>query len=273
MDKKEKYIQENIQEIILNLISKVWSDYCAELKKEPLSIVNFSITDNISEEYKKIRPDHAKKFPEQVENIDNEHNALTIPPKESDGHFSILIDTKYFAESLEKDNNWAGTVAHELTHVYDFIEYANLIDCHDYDVILDLGKHWMFNIWTEFHAKAIGYYYVRKYTFKDIYDTSIIEHIMQSELPMHSQEMFESYHATNNAYTQMYAVAHFLGRLFIWEKLFPKYFTDAMIQELLGTNRWMLETYIFLKNHMKLDEAYRDFEELKDILRQNFQEF
>ena len=39
MDKREKYIQENIQEIILNLISKVWSDYCAELKKEPLPIV------------------------------------------------------------------------------------------------------------------------------------------------------------------------------------------------------------------------------------------
>ena len=183
------------------------------------------------------------------------------------------FDTKVFAESLEKDNNWAGTVAHELTHVYDFIEYANLIDCLDYDVILDLSLHWMFNIWTEFHAKAIGYYYVRKYTFKDIYDTSIIEYIMQNELPMHSQEMFESYHATNNAYTQMYAVAHFLGRLFIWEKLFPNYFTSAMIQGLLGTNRWMLETYIFLKNHMKLDEAYRDFEELKDILRQNFQGF
>ena len=92
------------------------------------------------------------------------YNALTIPPKESDGHFSILIDTKYFAESLEKDNNWAGTVARELLHVYDFIEYANLIDCHDSDVILDLGKHWMFNIWTEFHAKAIGCCYVRKYT-------------------------------------------------------------------------------------------------------------
>ena len=55
------------------------------------------------------------------------------------------------------------------------------------------------------------------------------------------REIIESYHDTNNAYTQMYAVAHFLGRLFIWEKLFPKYFTDAMIQELLGTNRWMLE--------------------------------
>ena len=62
------------------------------------------------------------------------------------------------------DNNWAGTVARELLHVYDFIEYANLIDCHDSDVILDLGKHWMFNIWTEFHAKAIGCCYVRKYT-------------------------------------------------------------------------------------------------------------
>ena len=43
-----------------------------------------------------------------------------------------------------------------------------------------------------------------------------------------------------------------------------------MIQELLGGNKWMLDTYIFLKNHFKLDEAYRDFEELKNILRQNF---
>ena len=97
----------DIQEGITKLVSKVWGDYCAELKKEPLPIVDFSITDNISEEYKKIRPDHAKKFPDQVENINNEHNALTIPPKEADGHFMILIDTKYFAESLQKDNNWA----------------------------------------------------------------------------------------------------------------------------------------------------------------------
>ncbi len=74
------------------------------------------------------------------------------------------------------------------------------------------------------------------------------------------REIIESYHDTNNAYTQMYAVARFLGRLFIWERLFPEYFTDAMIQRLLDINRWMLETYIFLKNHMKLEEAYRDFE-------------
>ena len=90
---------------------------------------------------------------------------------------------------------------------------------------------------------------------------------------MLSKDIFDLYHTTDNTFNQMYAVTHFLGRLFVWEKLFPDYFKENMIQQLLGNNRWMLYTYIFLKNHIKLDEAYRDFEELKDILRQNFQEY
>lgn len=257
------------QDVLTNLISKVWRDYCDEFKKEPLSIVNFCITDDLEQEYRKIRPDHEEKFPEQIGNFNN-YQALTITPSKTNGIFYILMNSKYFLESLKNDNNWAGTVAHELTHVYDHMEYADLIDCDDYDVIIDLNKHWMFNIWTEFHAKAIGYYYVRKYSFKDVYDESQVEYIMQNELPMHSRNMFESYHATDNAFSQMYAVTHFLGRLFVWEKLFPDYFTENIIQKFLGSNRWMLDTYIFLKTHIKLDEAYSDFEELKDILRQNF---
>lgn len=260
----------DVQAALIKLISKVWVDYCVDFEKEALSIVNFCITDNLDQEYRKIRPDHEEKFLEQIENINN-YNALTITPSQTNENFYVLLDSKYFLESLEKNNNWVGTVAHELTHIYDFIEYADLIDCHDYDTILDLNKHWMFNIWTEFHAKAIGYYYVRKYTFNDVYDESQIEYIMQDELPTHSKDMFDSYHTSDNAFNQMYAVTHFLGRLFVWEKLFPDYFTENMIRQLLGSNRWMLDTYIFLKNHIKLDAAYRDFEELKDILRQNFQ--
>lgn len=259
------------QDLLVKLISKVWSDYCIELKKEPLPIVNFKITDNLKQEYRKIRPDLEDKYPEHFKH-ELHYNALTITPSPINENFNVLLDAKYFTESLEKDNNWAGTVAHELTHIYDFIEYANLIDCHDYDVIIDLNRHWMFNIWTEFHAKAIGYYYIRKYTFKDVYDVAQIEYIVHSELPMHSKDMFESYHATNNAFNQMYTVSHFLGRLFVWEKLFPHYFTEDMIQELLGENEWMLDTYIFLKNHMKLEDAYKDFDELRDILKQNFRE-
>lgn len=259
----------DIQEGLSKLISKIWADYCVDFKKESLSIVNFCISDNLEQEYRKIRPDHEEKFSEQMESISN-HNALTITPSKVNEKFYILIDAKYFMKSLEKDNNWAGTVAHELTHVYDFIRYADLINCHDYDDILDINQHWMFNIWTEFHAKVIGYYYVRKYSFEDVYDESQIDYIVQEELPMHSKYMFDTYHATDNAFNQMYVVTHFLGRLFVWEKLFPNYFTENMIRQLLGNNGWMLDTYIFLKNHIKLDEAYRDFAELKNILRQNF---
>lgn len=260
----------DVQDGLIKLISRVCADYCAEFEKESLSIVKFCITNNFEQEYRKIRPDHEEKYSEEIKNVNN-YNALTITPSKVDENFYILIDAKYLVKSLETDNNWAGTVAHELTHIYDFIRYADLIDCYDYDTILDLKQHWMFNIWTEFHAKAIGYYYVRKYSFEDVYDESQIEYIVQDELPMQTKYMSDSYHATDNAFNQMYVVTHFLGRLFVWEKLFPAYFTKNIIQQLLGNNRWMLDTYIFLKNHIKLDEAYRDFEELKDILKQNFQ--
>lgn len=262
----------DVQDVLTELISKVWIDYCAEFKKEPLLIVNFCITDDLEQEYRKIRPDHEEKFSKQMKNFNN-YSALTITPSQTNENFYVLLDSKCFVESIQKDNNWAGTVAHELTHVYDHMEYADLIDCHDYDVIIDLNQHWMFNIWTEFHAKAIGYYYVRKYSFKDIHDTSQVEYILQKELPLRFQEMVDLYNSSTVMYNQMYAVAHFLGRLFVWEKLFPDYFTEKMIQKLLGVYKWILDTYTFLINHFKLEEAYKDFEELEDILRQNYECF
>ena len=86
----------DIQEGLSKLISKVWADYCADFKKEPLSIVNFCISEKLEQEYRKIRPDHEEKFSEQMESISN-HNALTITPRKVNGKFYILIDAKYFS--------------------------------------------------------------------------------------------------------------------------------------------------------------------------------
>ena len=66
----------NVQDGLSKLISKVWVDYCAELKKEPLSIVNFCIVNDINQEYRKIRPDHAEKYPEQREIVLEYANGL-----------------------------------------------------------------------------------------------------------------------------------------------------------------------------------------------------
>lgn len=97
----------DIQDSLSKLISKVWADYCADFKKEPLSTVNFCITNNLGQEYRKIRPDHAEKFPERIESVNN-FSALTIMPSKSNEKFYVLLDSKYFVESLEKDNSWAG---------------------------------------------------------------------------------------------------------------------------------------------------------------------
>ena len=161
----------DFQEGLIKLISKVWKDCCVNFRKEPLLIVNFCLSDNMEQKYKEIRPDHEEKFSKLIEHI-IKCNALTITPSQTSENFYVLIDLKYFVESLEKNNNWAGTVAHELTHIYDMIKYADLIGCHDYDTILDLYRHWMFNIWTEYHAKVIRHYCVNKYFFKDVYNKS-----------------------------------------------------------------------------------------------------
>lgn len=46
--------QMDIHTTLIKLISKVWVDYCADFEKEALSIVNFCITDNLEQEYRKI---------------------------------------------------------------------------------------------------------------------------------------------------------------------------------------------------------------------------
>ena len=68
----------------------------------------------------------------------------------------------------------------------------------------------------------------------------------------------------------MYYIVHFIGRMYIWQKLFPEYFTDKAICDMFSANKWMYELYIFLTTHTKLEDAYRDFEDMKKILQQNF---
>lgn len=69
----------------------------------------------------------------------------------------------------------------------------------------------------------------------------------------------------------MYTVSQFLGRLAVWEELFPSHFDSEQIRALLGANRCMLEMYSYLNSHRDLEVAVQSFDELRQILLQNFQ--
>lgn len=255
-------------EILNDIISGVLADYFNEFDVEPFP-VTISIVDDMWNAYAKLRPDHAEKQPEMAE-FQRSCSGSAVPPKEFDGAFTILLQKEYMMESVQNNANWVGTLVHEATHVNDFIQFGKMIKATNYDDVLDRNNYRMFHLWTEFHAKVIGYYFVRKYTFKDLQDESQIKYIFETELPFQINEMFEAYHSTTDGDQQMYYVVHFIGRMYVWQKLFPKYFTNRQIKKMFDANKWMYELYIFLASHDKLDIAFPDFDDMKNILKQNF---
>lgn len=117
-----------------------------------------------------------------------------------------------------------------------------------------------------------GYYFVRKYSFENMFDKEQIEHIVNTELPAQEKLLFNNYHQTNDGVQQAYYVSHFLGRLYSLQKRFPSFFTDDWVNSmpLFVANKWMKDWYCFLKENDTLQSAYSKFDEMRAILRQNF---
>ena len=255
--------------ILNEFLAGIVGDYFSEYGYEPLKLA-ISLADDIWDEYLKVRPDHKQMLDEQRP-LPSFHGTIATPV-ELDGTFTIIIDNQYSKTTLkENPGAWIGTIIHELTHTIDYRDYARLVHAASYDEILDTSRHRMFQLWTEFNARRHGYYFLRKYTFKDVHDLAQIPDIVNRELPFQMNCMYEQYHSTSDGWTQMYTVSQFLGRLAVWEDLFPSHFDSEQIRALLGANRWMLEMYSYLNSHRDLEVAVQSFDELRQILLQNFQ--
>jgi len=248
--------------------SLLLADFFKTFGIEPFS-VNIAIPDDISKAYFELRSDHETEFTNRLK-LEN-YNGLVVPPKEFSESFTILINRNYLLDSLEKDNrNWIGTLAHEATHIDDFMNFAKIMEVTDYDIIWDKSKFRMFHFWTEFNAKAKGYYFLRKHALDDIRDETLLQYVLEEELPNHMKSLFESYHSTDDGDEQMYNVVHFLGRLHVLQDLYPMQFTNDFVYEYFRQNIWMYELFIFLCSHTTLEKAYKDFDEMKEILKTNF---
>lgn len=233
---------------------------------------NYLIVDNIGEKYAELRPDHAKKEPHIIQVL-KDYNGNMVPPMKVGSPFTVLINKKKLLEYVSVGNmTWVGTIVHETTHVRDYTDFAELIGATDYEDILSVDKYLCFQLWTEFNARAKGYYFVRKYTFEDMFDEKQIDDIVNTELPAQEQLLYENYHQTDSGVQQAYYVSHFLGRLYSLQKIFPSYFTDNWINAmpLFVANKWMKDWYWFLSENDSLESAYPRFDEMRAILRQNF---
>lgn len=246
-------------------------DYYSVYQLEPV-YPNYMIVDDIAAKYAELRPDHSEKEPQIIQTL-NDYNGDMVAPLKVGSPFTVLINKKKLLEYVSVGNmTWVGTIVHETTHVRDYTDYAELIGAVDYEDILSVDKNLCFQLWTEFNARAKGYYFVRKYTFEIMFDEKQIDYIVSVELPKQEQRLFNYYHQTNNGVQQAYYVSHFLGRLYSLQKIFPTYFTDDWLNAipLFTVKKWIKDWYWFLKENDSLKSAYPKFDEMRAILRQNF---
>ena len=199
-------------EQLLNIVSNILWDYASTCGVEPFN-GNVIFADSIADSYKNIRNDLVKEGKTNLNELNNYHG-LAVQPLENDGAFTILLNKEYVLESVTQNNvDWIGTLVHEATHVNDFKDYFKIIQPKSYDELYEYDLHRIFLYWTEFHARAIGHYFLRKYTLEDFKNISHVDHILNIELPYHINYLVQEVGATQNADRQMYVIAHFLGRL------------------------------------------------------------
>ena len=253
-------------------LSGILNDYYSVFRiAEPVK-VNYVFSDNIVESYAELRPDHFQKDPDRVRSL-SLYNGNTVPPLTVDGVFTVLINKPMMLKYLSTGNmTTVGTIVHETTHAKDFSDYARMIGASDYEDIISIEKNYIFQLWTEFNARAKGYFFVRKYTFRNMYDESLVDDVIQSELPAQEQLLYNNYHSTQDGFQQAYYVSHFLGRLYSLQAIYPRRITDSWLKNmpLFLENNWIQNWYWFLKKHDTLAKAYPAFDMMRKILNANF---
>lgn len=258
--------QEAINEVN-NAISMILNDYYDYFQLKPMNAM-VTLTNDIGDLYKNKRPDL---FEKGLINLDfvNSTRGLTIPPKILDEDFTIAIHKNYFFNSTKnKDWQWVGTLAHEMTHVYDYSNYVKMNGLDNYDIVQIDFAHRSFALWTEFHAKAIGDLFIRRYTYGDRLDDENdydqIDDIFDIEIPNKKEMALKS--SNGNSDDDFYAIMHFMGSYSVWEKLFPNVFDEEIRKLTFENDDMFLTLYDFLVNHQTLEEANKDFDKMMKLI-------
>lgn len=249
-----------------SLLGSLLREYYEIYPRDEIIIPEYSFTDNMYEAYLKLRPDLSDIL---TPKIINAYNGLTVIPCKLTEKFTVLINLKYMAKYLTEGNKtWIGTIIHETTHVLDYTDYAQMEKLSDYTEIQDTNKHGMFNLWSEVNARAKGYYFVRKHTFDDLYDSSLITNVVQYELPAQNQLLHEKLSIARNDYERWYTVAQYLGRMLTLQQIFPNFFSNSYVKttQPFSNNKWMFTWFLWHKDHCKLEDAVLEFEQMRKIL-------
>lgn len=259
-------IENKKYDISEKLIHNILNDY-SKTCDTPIFKGDIILTDEMSKTYFEIRADQAKQTNIKYDNLE-QLNGFTVPPKEVSGTFTIVLNEKYVYEN--KESFWIGTLIHEAVHVNDYIDYFSMLKVTSYDELFDKDTHSCFNFWTEFHARAIGLYFQRKYLSDDINSKEYLENIIQTEFMFHMNRMINNIRATNDSHQKNYELATFLGRLATWQYLYPCEFSNDFIKRTTNTIPWFAEIFSLLIKYNSLKTIFPHFEKMQTILNNCF---
>ena len=260
------------ENLINNRILSIIDDFFNTVNVRDPVMPSYYIVQNIATEYLILNPNISNPDSSFVKSL-NEYNGLMVPPEEINGTFIVLINQDRLIQNIHKINmTWVGTIIHETTHVQDFVQYAQIINAKKYTEITQNNKHNMFSLWTEIHARSTGYYFTRKYSLgkNNANCEEMLPYIINQELPAQWNYLQEQYDNAVTGYHQAYFVAQYIGRLYTLQKLYPETLNDQWIKKHFGINEWMTNWFLFYKKYPVLENAAQHFDEMKNILQQNF---
>lgn len=249
-------MNQEMEMIILKSLNIVENAYYAIFQLEPLNM-EIILVDKISNQK------------------NDETRGVMIPPKTIDGKFSIKIKQNYCWDCLKQNDwQWAGTLTHEMTHVYDYFNYVKMNGLENYAMVQYEFIHRPFVLWTEFNARKIGYFFVRLFTFGKEFDDAAkqnqIDCILETEFPYQLEKVSKVMKSSNETLdNKLYEVMQFMGRYCVWEQLFPEIFNEEFRKRTFDDDMF-LNLYDFLVNHLTLEDANKDFDEMLNIIQMNF---
>jgi len=224
--------------------------------------VEIQATKCIRTSYKNLRPDLVAAIEADAEAYDN-LVGLTVLPHAVDKPIDVLIDANY----ISNDNAWLGTIAHELTHAGHYYQLAmkESLDCYDPLILVtQWSKHWLFQMWSEFHARKNGDTFIQC-LLKEGGTAPVLNADWQSDI-----EEYQKEYATSNTLHKIciYEMMLFLGSISARCDFFPEILDSDTLKKLFSANPRLKRVLTFSQQYDTLETVYPRLDELKQIFFQ-----
>lgn len=254
----------------------MYNTYIEEQKETISPKFKIVISDNFYESQltfaSKRQLEHLQNFDENEKERSNSFNGYLLMPTNEREEFIILLNPLTFDEQ----NTFIGTFHHEITHMFDYSKYMNDCGIISEEKMFDTEYYHCMYYWSEYHARKLGYTYLRKYVqiIFNLKQEEIVEHIKNTEIPtqmIHLNECTDKYVDNKRADIFIYELVLHYGRMIVWEDygfkvieedIFPK----QKLINLLGNAS--IELYNLLSNMNDYHNAKLKFKDLKNLIVQ-----